>query len=84
MLERGRKGFSCFLDVRKALDAVCIDGLLYKLFLELGIKGWMWLATRDMHTNVKAQVFYEGSLSRKIDASQGTGQGRILAPLMNY
>ena len=41
MLERGSKVFSCFLDVRKAL-------LLYKLFLELGIKGRMWLATRDL------------------------------------
>ena len=82
ILERGSKVFSCFLDVRKAFDTVWIDGLLYKLFLELGIKGRMWLAIRDLYTNVKAQVFYEGSLSRKIDVSQGTGQGRILAPFM--
>ena len=82
MLERGSKVFSCFLDVRKAYDTVWIDGLLYKLFLELGIKVRMWLAIRDLYTNVKAQVFYEGSLSRKIDVSQCTGQGRILAPFM--
>ena len=82
MLERGSKVFSCFLDVRKAFDTVWIDGLLYKLCLELGIKGRMWLAIRDLYTNVKAQVFYEGSLSRKIDVSQGTGQCRILAPFM--
>ena len=80
MLERGSKVFSCFLDVRKAFDTVWIDGLLYKLFLKFEIKGRMWLAIRDLHTNVKAQVFYEDSLSRKIDVSQGTGQGRILAP----
>ena len=42
----------------------------------------MWLAIRDVCTNVKAQVFHEGSLSRKIDVSQCTGQGRILAPFM--
>ena len=30
----------------------------------------------------KHKFFYEGSLSRKINLSQGTGQGRILAPFM--
>ena len=38
MLERGRKIFSCFLDVRTAFDTVWIDGLLYKLFIELGLE----------------------------------------------
>ena len=86
MLERGSKIFSCLLDVRKAFDTVWIDGFLYKLFSELGIKGrlWpgMWLATRDLYTNVKAQVFYECPLSGKTDVSQSIGQGRILAPFM--
>ena len=56
-LEHGSKSFSCFLDVRKAFDTVWIDGLLYELFLELGIKGRMWLDIRDLYTNVKAQDF---------------------------
>ena len=82
MLERGSKVFSCFLDVRKAFDTVWIDGLLYKLFNDLGIKGRMWLAIKDLYTDVKAQVLYSGELSREFDVSQGTGQGRILAPFM--
>ena len=40
----------------------------------------MWLAIKDMHTEVRGQVFYCSTLSRKFDISQGTGQGRILAP----
>ena len=82
MLERGSKIFSCFLDVRKAFDTVWIDGLLFKLFTELGINCRMWLAIKDLYTNVKALVLYYYSLSRMFDISQGTGQGRILAPFM--
>ena len=75
-------GFSCFLDVRKAFDTVRIDGLLFKLFSELGINGRMWLVIKDLYTNVKAKVLYAGALSKEIDILQGTGQGRILAPFM--
>ena len=42
----------------------------------------MWLATKDLYTGVRAQVLYFGSLSETFDISQGTGQGRILAPFM--
>ena len=82
MLERGSKVFNCFVDVRKAFDTVWIDGILYKLFSELGIGGRMWKVMKDLYTDVKAQVLYAGSLSRKINVSQGTRQGRILAPFM--
>ena len=82
MLERGSKVSSRFLDVRKAFDTVWIDGILYKLFSELGIRGRMWKVMKDLYTNVKAQVLYAGFLSRKINVSQGTEQGRILAPFM--
>ena len=63
-------------------DTVWIDGILYKLFSELGIGGRMWKMMKDLYTNVKAQVLYAESLSRKINVSQGTGQSRILAPFM--
>ena len=77
MLKWGSNIFSCFLDVHKTFDTVWIDGLLYKLFTELGINGRMWLAIKDMYTNVKARVLYSGSLSRMFGISQGKGYGRI-------
>ena len=40
------------------------------------------VSIKDLYTGVKAQVLYSGSLSRSFDVSQGTGQGRILAPFM--
>ena len=82
MLEWGYKIFGCFLDVRKAFDTVWIDGLLYKLFIELGVGDRMWLTIKDLYTDVKAQVLYSGSRSRQFKVSQGTGQGRILPPFM--
>ena len=42
----------------------------------------MWLPIKDLYTDVKAQVLYSSSLSRQLKVSQGTGQGRILAPFM--
>ena len=37
---------------------------------------------RFIHKCQSASFFYEGSLSRRINLSQSTGQGRILAPFM--
>ena len=64
MLERGNKVFSCFLDVRKAIDTVWIDGLLFKLFSEFGIRIRMWLVIRGLYTGIKAPLLYSGTLPR--------------------
>ena len=72
--------FSCFFEVRKAFDTVWTDGLMYKLFYDFGVKGNLWLAIKDLYTDVKARVLYSGALSREFEIAQGTGQRRILAP----
>ena len=82
MLECGSKVFGCFLDVRKAFDTVWIDGLLFKLFSDLGMNDRMWLALNNLYTDIKARVLFAGYLSQDFNISQGTGQGRLLAPFM--
>ena len=82
MLERGSKMFSCFIDVRKAFDTIWINGLMYKLLSDLGVNGKLWLAIKDLYTDVKARVLYTGALSRELVVAQGTGQGRTSAPFM--
>ena len=82
MLERDCKSFGSFLDVRKAFDTAWIDGLLNKLFTESDVRGRMWLAIKDLYTEVRGQVLYSSTFSRKFDILQGTGQGRILAPFI--
>ena len=42
----------------------------------------MWLAIKDLYTDLKAQVLDSGSLSRSFDVSQEKEQGRILAQFM--
>ena len=55
---------------------------MYKLFSDLGVNGKLWLAIKDLYTDVKAWVLYSGALSRELEASQGAEKGRILAPFM--
>ena len=82
LIERGGKAFACFLDVRKAFDTVWIDGLLYKLKYKLGIDPKMWLIIKVLFSSLKGQVIFNGHISSSFSTSQGSGQGRILAPFL--
>ena len=42
----------------------------------------MWLIIRDLYQDLQAHVIHGGQLSSKFPISQGSGQGRILAPFM--
>ena len=46
---------------------------MYKLFSDLGVNGKLWLAIKDLYTDVKARVLYSGTLSREFEIAQGTG-----------
>ena len=59
-----------------------IDGLLYKLFSELGVKGKMFAMIKALHTDVESFVYFNGVSTQAFPLYQGSGQGRILAPFM--
>ena len=66
MLERGSRVFSCFFDVRNVFDTVWIEGLLFKLFSELGISCRMRLVIKYLHTNFKAKCCTQGHCPGKL------------------
>ena len=84
MIEQGSNVLSCFLDMRKAFDTIWIDGLLYKLYHELGISSKLWLIIKELYISIHACVANDGFLSRDFIISQGSGQVRILAPFIKF
>ena len=58
-----------YLAVRKAFDSVWIDGLLFKLFSDLGINDRMWLASKNLYIDIRACVLFSGSLSPEFNIS---------------
>ena len=80
--ERKGKVFACFLDVRKAFDSVWIDGLLYKLFSELGVEGKMFAMIKASYTDVASFVYFNGVSTLAFPLYQGSGQGCIVAPFL--
>ena len=80
-VEQGDKVFACFL-VRKAFDTIWHNGLLFKLYEELSTDSGLWLIIRDLYQDLQAHVIHGGQLSSKFPISQGSGQGRILAPFI--
>ena len=81
-MNEGIKLLPVFFYVRKAFDIVSIDGLLYKPKYELGIDPKMWLIIKELFSGLKGQVIFNGNISSSFSTSQGSGQGRILAPFL--
>lgn len=71
-----------FVDISKAYDKVWIDGLLYKLHHDLGIKDNLFYMIRAMLTKRTIQVISDGKISHMYVLEEGVPQGSILAPLL--
>ena len=77
-VERGGKVFARILDVRKAFDAVWIDGLMHKLLSVLGVQGKMFSAIKSLCSDIQCYVHFIGTTTDLFPVTQGSGQGRVL------
>ena len=68
------------MDIPKASDTMWINGMLYKLYHNMGITGKMWRLIRNWYINIKEFDVVDGQSSRVYDVAQGTRQGGVQSP----
>ena len=78
--EEGDKVYMCYVDIKKAFDNLWINGMLYKLYHNAGIKGKCLKLMQQWYTGIKEMVRIGNCYSRCYDVLQGTRQGGILSP----
>ena len=72
---------AAFLDVEKAFDNVCHNGLRFKVFqLDLPTKMTRWLS--DFLAGQLIQVNVNNLISNQINPKAGVPQGSVLSPLL--
>ena len=70
-----------FLDISKAFDKVCHDGLIFKL-KQNGISGSLFKLLANYLNNRKHRVVLNGSCSDYSEIESGVLQGSVLGPLL--
>ena len=73
--------YVAFINLIKAFDLVSRDGLL-DLLLQIGCPPKLFSVIRSFHTDTKATVHFEGSLSDPFTIRSGVKQGCVLAPTL--
>ena len=78
---RGEHVVAAFLNVEKAFDNVCHNGLRYKIF-QLDLPTKMTRSLSDFLVGRVIQVNVNGFLSNQINSKAGVPQGSVLSPLL--
>ena len=80
-LQKGKKTFCFFLDIKKAYDTVWRDGLWYRMW-DMGIQGKLWQVIRNIYNVNHSYAFLNGCKSDYFDIYQGVVQGCALSPTL--
>ncbi len=78
--EENDKVFACYVDVSKAFDKVWINGMLFKLYYNVKIKGKCWRLIKSWYSDMEEYVFFRGKRSKPYTILQGVRQGGVLSP----
>ncbi|CAB4039066.1 Hypothetical predicted protein [Paramuricea clavata] len=78
--EENDKVFACYVDVSKAFDKVWINGMLFKLYHNVNIRGKCWRVIKGWYSDMEEYVLYNGKRSRQYNILQGVRQGGVLSP----
>lgn len=73
--------FVCFVDFRKAYDAINRT-LLWRKLSNIGLKGKMFQSLRALYNNVNCSVRINGHLTDWFTVNSGLKQGCLLSPLI--
>lgn len=78
--EENDKVYVCYVDITKAFDNLWINGMLFKLYQNMGIKGKCLKIIQHWYTGMKEMVRIDDCYSRCYNLLQGTRQGGVLSP----
>lgn len=78
---RKKKTFCCFLDIRKAYDTVCREGLWERLWGK-GVRGKIWRVIKNLYSEVGSCVRLGEEKTEWFTLDIGLRQGCILSPVL--
>ena len=73
--------YIAFIDLTKAFDLVSREGL-FAILLKIGCPPSLFNIVKSFHTNTRATIQYDGSVSDSFEIKSGVKQGCVLAPTL--
>ena len=73
--------YIAFIDLTKAFDLVSREGL-FAILLKIGCPPNLFNIVKSFHTNTRATIQYDGSISDSFEIKSGVKQGCVLAPTL--